>query len=87
MRVIRGLSKDWPVDDVNKACVLAFAHSLGPLATADLSGIDTVVHVSDALKEQYGERFLVPQNLRSMYNAGHFGRKSGRGFSDYGEAQ
>jgi 3-hydroxybutyryl-CoA dehydrogenase len=74
------------VEDVNTACVLGFGHAQGPLDTADLSGLDTVVHVADSLREQYGERFLPPQNLRALYNAGHFGRKTGRGFSGYDEA-
>jgi 3-hydroxybutyryl-CoA dehydrogenase len=71
------------VDDVNRACVLAFNHALGPLDTADLSGLDTVVRVADALVEQYGERFRPPSMLRSLVHAGHLGRKSGRGFSSY----
>ena len=74
------------VEDINKACVLGFGHAQGPLDTADLSGLDTVTHVADSLREQYGERFLVPQNLRALYNAGHFGRKTGRGFSSYDTA-
>jgi 3-hydroxybutyryl-CoA dehydrogenase len=74
------------VEDVNKACVLGFAHAQGPLDTADLSGLDTVTRVADSLREQYGERFLPPQALRSLVNAGHFGRKTGRGFSDYERA-
>jgi len=74
------------VEDVNTACVLGFGHAQGPLDTADLSGLDTVVHVADSLRDQYGERFLVPQNLRALYNAGHFGRKTGRGFSPYDAA-
>jgi 3-hydroxybutyryl-CoA dehydrogenase len=74
------------VEDVNKACMLGFGHAQGPLATADLSGLDTVARVADSLRAQYGERFLPPQILRSLVNAGHFGRKTGRGFDDYGEA-
>jgi 3-hydroxybutyryl-CoA dehydrogenase len=74
------------VDDVNKACVLGFGHAQGPLATADLSGLDTVTRVADSLRTEYGERFLPPQNLRSLVNAGHFGRKTGRGFGEYGDA-
>ena len=73
------------VEDVNKACVMAFGHAQGPLDTADLSGLDTVVHVGDALREQFGERFLAPQMLRALVNAGHFGRKTGRGFTTYEE--
>lgn len=74
------------VDDVNKACRLAFSHAQGPLATADLSGLDTVARVADSLREQYGDRFLPPQIIRSLVNGGHYGRKTGRGFSDYGDA-
>jgi 3-hydroxybutyryl-CoA dehydrogenase len=74
------------VEDVNTACRLAFGHAQGALDTADLSGLDTVTRVADALRDQYGERFLVPQNLRALSNAGHFGRKTGRGFSIYEEA-
>ena len=74
------------VEDVNTACVLGFGHAQGPLDTADLSGLDTVVHVADTLRDQYGERFLSPQTLRALVNAGHLGRKTGRGFSDYDAA-
>ena len=35
------------------------------------------------MRDQYGERFLAPQNLRALVNGGHLGRKTGRGFSDY----
>jgi len=73
------------VEDINRACVLGFGHALGPLDTADLSGLDTVARVADALRDQYGERFLVPQVIRGLVNAGHHGRKTGRGFSRYGE--
>jgi 3-hydroxybutyryl-CoA dehydrogenase len=75
------------VEDVNKACRLAFGHAQGALDTADLSGLDTVTRVADSLREQYGERFLAPQILRALTNAGHYGRKTGRGFSVYGEAR
>jgi 3-hydroxybutyryl-CoA dehydrogenase len=73
-------------EDVDTACRLAFNHPLGPLDTADLSGLDTVARVADALRESYGDRFLVPQVLRSLVNAGHYGRKTGRGFRRYDEA-
>src|SRR5260221_2898316 len=42
------------VEDVNKACVLAFNHALGPLDTADLSGLDTLERVADPMTAQYG---------------------------------
>jgi 3-hydroxybutyryl-CoA dehydrogenase len=71
------------VQDVNDACTLAFNHPMGPLDTMDFSGLDTAMHVADAMREQYGERFLAPQNLRVLVNGGHLGRKTGRGFSEY----
>jgi 3-hydroxybutyryl-CoA dehydrogenase len=37
------------------------------------------------MRDQYGERFLAPQVLRSLVNGGHLGRKTGRGFGDYRE--
>jgi 3-hydroxybutyryl-CoA dehydrogenase len=73
------------VEDVNKACVLAFNHALGPLDTADLSGLDTVERVADGLVKNFGDRFLPPQTLRALVHAGHFGRKTGRGFRAYEE--
>jgi 3-hydroxybutyryl-CoA dehydrogenase len=73
------------VEDVNRACVLAFNHAMGPLDTMDFSGLDTALRVAQSMTEQYGERFLAPQNIRALVNAGHLGRKTGRGFSDYGE--
>jgi 3-hydroxybutyryl-CoA dehydrogenase len=73
-------------EDVNLACVKAFNHAMGPLDTIDFSGLDTTLRVADNMRDQYGERFLAPQNLRALVNAGHLGRKTGRGFRDYGES-
>jgi 3-hydroxybutyryl-CoA dehydrogenase len=72
-------------EDVNRACRLAFNHAMGPLDTMDYSGLDTALHVADAMRDQYGERFLAPQNLRVLVNGGHLGRKTGRGFRDYSD--
>lgn len=71
--------------DVNRACVLAFNHAMGPLDTVDYSGLDTTIRVADNMRAEYGERFLAPQVLRGLVNAGNLGRKTGRGFSDYGQ--
>jgi 3-hydroxybutyryl-CoA dehydrogenase len=66
-------------DDVDLACRQAFNHAMGPLETMDFSGLDTTLHVAENMREQYGDRFLAPQNLQSLVAAGHLGRKSGRG--------
>lgn len=73
------------VDDVNRACVKAFNHAMGPLDTVDFSGLDTTLSVADNMRDKYGERFLAPQNLRTLVDSGLLGRKTGRGFSDYRE--
>jgi 3-hydroxybutyryl-CoA dehydrogenase len=73
------------VEDVNLACVKAFNHAMGPLDTLDFSGLDTSLHVANNMRKQYGERFLSPQNMRTLVSAGHIGRKAGRGFRDYGQ--
>ena len=74
-------------EDVNRACQLAFNHAMGPLATADMGGLDTFVKASEAMTHHFGERFRPTQGLRALVNAGHYGYKTGRGFSEYGEAR
>jgi 3-hydroxybutyryl-CoA dehydrogenase len=71
------------VEDVNTACTKAFNHAMGPLDTVDFSGLDTTLAVADNMRSRYGERFLAPQNLRTLVDAGALGRKTGSGFSDY----
>ena len=73
-------------EDVDLACKLGFGHAMGPLATADLSGLDVLEKVADNLREHYGDRFLVPQQVRALVAAGHLGRKTGRGFYAYDES-
>jgi 3-hydroxybutyryl-CoA dehydrogenase len=70
-------------DDVDLACVKAFNHAMGPIDTMDYSGLDTTLRVADNMRHTYGERFLAPQNLRALVNAGRIGRKSGSGFKSY----
>ncbi|HTW17467.1 MAG TPA: 3-hydroxyacyl-CoA dehydrogenase family protein [Nocardioides sp.] len=74
-------------DDINRACQLAFNHPMGPLHTADMGGLDTFVKAAAAMAENYGDHFRATQGLRALVNAGHYGYKTGRGFSDYGSAQ
>jgi len=72
--------------DVDQACKAGLNHAMGPIATADLVGLDTLVHIGESMFEEYGEpRFKAPTVLRRMVSLGHLGRKSGKGFFDYGK--
>lgn len=70
-------------EDVDKACRLAFNHPMGPMQISDFSGLDTRLNASLAMEATVGERFKPTQSLRRLVNAGHLGRKSGRGFYEY----
>ena len=74
-------------EEVDRACRLAFNHAMGPLETADLSGIDVLQSVADNLARSFGDRFLPPQSVRALVEAGHLGRKTGRGFMTYDEVK
>jgi len=70
--------------DVDKVFRLAFGHNMGPLATADLIGLDTVLNSILVLFEEYKDSKYRPcPLLQKMVDAGYLGRKSGRGFFNY----
>ena len=69
------------IDNIFKKC---FGHTMGPLETADLIGLDTVMHSLDVLFESYQDpKFRCCPLLRKMVYAGHLGRKTGKGFYNY----
>jgi len=69
------------IDDIFKKC---FGHKMGPLETADLIGLDTVVHSLDVLYESYHDpKFRCCPLLRKLVHAGNLGRKTGKGFYTY----
>jgi 3-hydroxybutyryl-CoA dehydrogenase len=71
-------------ETIDQVLVLGCAHTLGPLATADLIGLDVCLHIMDVLHRDLGEdRYRPHPVLRTMVRAGLLGRKSGRGFFDY----
>lgn len=71
-------------EDIDRAMVLGANHPIGPLALADMVGLDTLLHVLDGLHQELGEdKYRPAPLLRKMVRAGYFGRKSGRGFYDY----
>jgi 3-hydroxybutyryl-CoA dehydrogenase len=71
-------------EDIDNACKLGLNHTMGPLATADLIGLDTLKLIAESMFEEYGEpRFKAPTLLRRLVSLGHLGRKTGRGFFKY----
>ncbi|WP_406062220.1 3-hydroxyacyl-CoA dehydrogenase family protein [Streptomyces sp. NBC_01077] len=71
-------------EDIDIACKLGFGHAMGPLATADLTGIDILVNAANNIyTESQDEKFAPPELMRRMVDAGDIGRKSGQGFYKY----
>jgi 3-hydroxybutyryl-CoA dehydrogenase len=71
-------------ENLDRAMKLGYNLPMGPLALADLIGLDVVLHVLDALFENYKDpRYRAPILLRKMVQAGRLGRKTGEGFYPY----
>ena len=71
-------------EDIDRGLVLGAAHPQGPLALADLIGLDTVQAVAESLYEEFKEPlYAAPPLLARMVDAGLLGRKAGRGFYTY----
>jgi 3-hydroxybutyryl-CoA dehydrogenase len=76
-----GVAAPEAIDTIAK---LGFNHPLGPLALADLIGLDTCVSIMEVLHEGLGgDKYAPCPLLREHVAAGRLGRKSGRGFFDY----
>ncbi|GEP39623.1 3-hydroxybutyryl-CoA dehydrogenase [Nocardioides psychrotolerans] len=70
--------------DIDRGLVLGAAHPQGPLALADLIGLDTTKAVAESLYEEFKEPlYAAPPLLNRMVDAGLLGRKAGRGFYTY----
>jgi 3-hydroxybutyryl-CoA dehydrogenase len=76
-----GVAEAEAIDTIAK---LGFAHPLGPLALADLIGLDTCIAIMEVLQEGLGDdRYAPCPLLRDLVAAGKLGRKSGSGFYEY----
>lgn len=73
-------------EDIDTGMVKGCAHPMGPLALADLIGLDTTMAVANSLYEEFKEPLYAPPPLLArMVDAGLLGKKAGRGFYDYSD--
>src|SRR5690606_26804239 len=74
-------------EDVDAACKAGLHHAMGPLATADLGGLDTLLAIGESLYDSLGdEECRPPELLRTMVHERKLGRKAGVGFFTYAES-
>jgi 3-hydroxybutyryl-CoA dehydrogenase len=74
------------IESVDTVMKLGMAHPMGPLALADFIGLDVCVAILDVMHRGLGDpKYRACPLLRRMVAAGHLGRKSGKGFYDYGK--
>jgi len=71
-------------EEIDAAMKLGAGHPMGPLALADMIGIDVCLYVMNILLDEFGDsKFRPCPLLKQMVAAGYLGRKSGKGFFDY----
>ena len=74
------------IEDIDNSMKLGCGHPMGPLTLLDFVGLDTTYYISQIMYDEFKERrFAAPPLLKRMVLAGWNGRKSGRGFYDYGD--
>jgi 3-hydroxybutyryl-CoA dehydrogenase len=73
------------LEDIDKGMELGCGHPMGPLKLLDFVGLDTTYAIAEIMFQEYREkRFAPPPLLKRMVLAGRYGKKSGRGFYEYG---
>ncbi len=71
-------------EDIDKGMILGCGHPMGPLTLLDFVGLDTTLYISGIMYDEFGlPQYQAPELLKTMVEAGKFGRKSGEGFYQY----
>lgn len=71
-------------EDIDTSMTLGLNNAMGPLALADLVGLDTILFIADGIYNEFRDaQYAAPTLLKKMVAAGWLGRKSGKGFYDY----
>ena len=71
--------------EIDLGMTLGYNHPMGPLALADFIGLDVCLHICETLYEGFGDPKYRPcPLLRQLVSAGHLGKKTGKGFYEYG---
>jgi len=75
-------------EEIDAGMKLGCGHPMGPLTLLDFVGLDTTLFIAEIMFDEFKEpRFAAPTLLRRLVQAGHYGKKSGRGIYDYGSAK
>jgi len=76
------------IEDIDNSMKLGCGHPMGPLTLLDFVGLDTTYYIANIMFDEFRERrFSAPPLLKRMVLSGWLGRKSGKGFYDYSDAQ
>jgi 3-hydroxybutyryl-CoA dehydrogenase len=72
-------------EEIDQGMTLGYNHPMGPLALADFVGLDIVLHILEVLQEGFGDpKYRACPVIKQLVAAGHLGRKTGKGFYQYG---